>query len=327
MLTLHDGTAGYKNIVPSLTGSSLPLRVKWIDIFDGSADEIMFVERATGYHLPSLDELNEIETSSRLRFERSAFYLSSPVVSHVPAGMPKATPVGMILTRDLLITIRFTTLTAFSTFEEEFSHPAPSFASSSGAFAGLIDAIVDRAADVLESVGNELDQISQDVFHGNGDSGRPARTTAGLKDTLRHIGYDGDLSSKIRDSLLGIGRILSYVSGTKSEWFSAELKAHLDMQHRDISSLSDYNVYLANKVQLLLDATIGLISIEQNNIIKAMTVVSVIGVPPTLVASMYGMNFHHMPELDWTFGYPFSLILILLSAIGPYIWFKIRGWL
>ncbi|MFA5040624.1 MAG: magnesium transporter CorA family protein [Bdellovibrionales bacterium] len=331
MLTLHDGSRNYKNITPVLTGSSLPIRVKWVDILDGTSEEIAFIERAIGHHVPSLEELKEIETSSRLRFDRDAFCLSATVVSHIPSGMPKPTPIGFILARDLLVTVRFDLLTSFASFEEEFASPSRGFSGGLGAFVGLIDAIVDRSADVLESVGSELDLLSQNVFHGKGNSfwtsRRPARQTAGLREILRRIGYNGDLSSKIRNSLLSIGRAVAYVSGTRPEWFSTDLRSHLDLQHRDITSLSDYDVFLSNKVQLLLSATMGMINIEQNNIIKALTVVSVVGVPPTLVASMYGMNFKFMPELGWTLGYPFALVLILLSAVGPYIWFKVRGWL
>ena len=111
------------------------------------------------------------------------------------------------------------------------------------------------------------------------------------------------------------------------DWVPAELKQRIKTQRSDIASLNDYEMHLTNKVQLLLDATLGLINIEQNNIIKVLTIVSVVGVPPTLVASMYGMNFKGMPELDWAWGYPYALTLILVSAVGPLLWFKKRGWL
>lgn len=245
--------------------------------------------------------------------------------------MPKTTPVGFILTKDRLVTIRFEPLTSFILFADEFAEPDSAYKGGVGAFVGLIDAVVDRAADVLEEVGGELDQISQNVFCGKNCAlttpKRPAREAAGLRETLRRIGYNGDLSSKIRDSLLGIGRIVSYVTGLGTEWFPEELHAHLEAQRHDIVSLSDYEAHLMNKVQLLLDATMGLISIEQNTIIKVLTVVSVVGVPPTLIASMYGMNFHFMPELSWSWGYPYALVLIVLSAIAPYVWFKAKGWL
>jgi magnesium transporter len=156
---------------------------------------------------------------------------------------------------------------------------------------------------------------------------KPAREDADLRALLRRIGRAGDLASKIRDSLLGIGRIAPYVRSMAGAWLPAEVKPHLETIRQDIASLSDYDAHLVNKVQLLLDATLGLINIEQNNIIKVLTVVSVVGVPPTLVASMYGMNFKHMPELDWAWGYPYGLALIVISAVGPLLWFKLRGWL
>ncbi len=330
MLTLHDGTGDYRKIIPNLLGSTLPSRVKWIDVLDGTPEEVAFVERAVGRHIPTMSELNEIESSSRLRFDESVFYLSTNIVSHIPSGAPRATPVGFVLTKKLLVTVRFAPLTAFSSFFEQYRTQDALFGGVA-AFSGLVNAIVDRVADVLETVGNELDQVSQRVFFRKERevslTSRPARETENLKELLRRVGYNGDLASKIRDSLLGVGRIVSYVADMGSDWLPRELRVHLETQRRDIASLADYDGHLANKVQLLIDATMGLINIEQNNIIKVLTVVSVVGVPPTLVASMYGMNFHNMPELSWTWGYPFGLALIALSAIGPVVWFKLRGWL
>jgi len=330
MLTLHDGTRTYKDITPELDSSFLPPEVKWIDILDGTPEEVAFVERALKRHLPTKEELNEIESSSRLRADRNTFYLSATVVSR-GTGIPKATPVGFILTKDLCVTIRYAPLLAFTSFEDEFADEENDYTGSAGAFVGLIAAIVDRAADLLENVESELDQISQHIFYsGSGALAlikKPARATASLRETLKRIGHNGDLSSKIRDSLLGMGRIVSYVGEMGADWFSKELKVHLKTQHHDITSLSDYDMHLMNKVQLLLDATMGMINIEQNNIIKVLTVVSVVGIPPTLVASMYGMNFKYMPELDWAWGYPWGLLLILLSGVAPIVWFKIRGWL
>ena len=125
---------------------------------------------------------------------------------------------------------------------------------------------------------------------------------------------------------MGIGRIVPYVSHICSAWLPAEEAARLNTIHQDLHSLNEYEQHLTNKLQLLLDATLGMINIDQNNIIKVLTIVSVVGVPPTLVASMYGMNFHNMPELDWAWGYPYGLALIALSAITPLLWFRWRGW-
>ncbi|MBN8889304.1 MAG: hypothetical protein J0H91_03295 [Rhodospirillales bacterium] len=144
---------------------------------------------------------------------------------------------------------------------------------------------------------------------------------------LRSVGHAGDLISKMRDTLLGLGRMLPFVQVAAKDWIPAELRPRFKTLRADIQSLTDYDAHLANKVQFLLDATLGYISIEQNNIIRVLTVVSVVGVPPTFVASMYGMNFEGMPELHWHFGYPYALLLILLSAVLPLVWFRVRGWL
>ncbi len=331
MLILHDGTQKYKDIVPDLNGSSLPPEVKWLDLMEGTADEIAYVERVLKRHVPTKEEINEIESSSRLRSDRGTFYLSATVVSRMETGVPKITPIGFILTRELFVTIRYAPLTAFAFFEEEFADEENDYIGSTGAFVGLVTAIVDRAADLLENVEAELNQISQGIFYSRENEPAlikgSARASASLRETLRRIGHHGDLSSKIRDSLLGIGRIVSYVGEMGADWFSDELRIRLKTQHHDVESLSDYDRHLMGKVQLLLDATMGLINIEQNNIIKVLTVASVVGIPPTLIASMYGMNFNNMPELHWAWGYPFGLVLILLSGIVPVVWFKVRGWL
>lgn len=335
MLTLHrcDGTAE-TGAAPLPEGGGLPPGVVWIDLLDAHPHEVAAVERATGLHVPTLAELVEIENSSRLRTKAGVLYLSAPVVFRMQPitadSVPQTTSVGFVLSSDIMITVRFARLTAFASFAEQASQPGGALPSSAGAFVGLIDAVIDRLADVLESVGSDLDQISLRVFRPDSTDApkrRPAREDADLREILRRIGRNGDLTSKIRDSLLGIGRLVPYTATVGAAWIPAELLPRLEVQRQDITSLNDYDAHLTNKVQLLLDATMGLINIEQNNIIKVLTVVSVVGVPPTFFASLYGMNFHNMPELGWTYGYQYGLALILLSAVGPLVWFKLRGWL
>ena len=329
MLILHN-CASATGTPADLAAARLTPDTIWIDLCKGTAEEIAFVERVTGLHVPDVAELSEIESSSRLYTDNGALYLSTPIVSRSEGGDPMMTALGFVLTRDRLVTVRFAELKAFATFQERCGRIDAVHRSAVGAFTGIVEAIVDRIADVLENIGAELDAVSRRVFRdapaGATKGRRPARSDADLREVLRQIGRSGDLASKIRDSLLGIGRIGPYVATIAKDWLPHEVQPHLESLRHDITSLSDYDAYLANKVQFLLDATLGLINIEQNVIIKVLTIVSVVGVPPTLVAGIYGMNFHNMPELDWGWGYAYGLGLILLTAVGPLVWFKIRGW-
>jgi magnesium transporter len=324
MLVLHARGGETRDIADDPGTATLPADTAWLDLMQPTQDEIAFVERATGFKVPSFEDLSEIETSSRVRTESGTLYLSAPLVYRAAASDPQTTPVGYVLSPDHLVTVRFEPLTAFSTFAEMAQgNPVEMFV-------GLIDAIVDRIADVLEQIAAELDQLSHRLFRAAPVGGmrrrHHARESADLRVILRRVGANGDLVSKIRDSLLGLARIVPHVAGSCDEWLTDAVKLRLETLRHDIASLSDYDTHLVNKVQLLLDATLGLINAEQNNIIKVLTIVSVVGVPPTLVASVYGMNFKYMPELDWAWGYPFGLALIALSAVAPLLWFKWRGW-
>jgi magnesium transporter len=296
----------------------------WVDLLSPTQGEIATVEEASGLTLPTQAELGEIETSSRLRTDGDVLSLSAPLVHRARTDYPESTPVGFVLAPELLVTVRYEPLTAFDTYEREARGSATEI------FAGLIEAIVDRIADVLENIAAELDMVSHRLFRtrsiGGGDRRTRAQENADLRSILRRLGASGDLASKIRDSLLALARIVPYVATMRGPELPTTVKTRLDTLRQDLTSLNDYEFHLLSKVQLLMDATLGLINVEQNDIIKVLTVVNVVGVPPTLVASMYGMNFKYMPELDWSWGYPYGLALIVISALAPLIWFKWRGW-
>ena len=327
-LTLHScGPLGTLSET-DFSATALPEGIIWIDLVAPTNSESAFIERTTGLHVPTREELSEIESSSRLRTEKGVLYLSMPAVFRRD-GQPVATQLGFVLSAEHLITIRFDPLPAFETFKSALM-TQNIHSSSAGVFASLLETIVDRMADVLEQVGGELDAVSHVVFRARKKSDAkvaPSQAENDLRETMRAIGRAGDLISKIRDSLMGIGRIVPYALGHCMAWMPAEVRPTLETLRLDVASLNDYDAYLTGKVQFLLDATLGLINIEQNNIIKVLTVVSVVGVPPTLVASWYGMNFKTIPELDWAYGYPYVIGLALLSAILPLVWFRVRGWL
>jgi magnesium transporter len=199
-------------------------------------------------------------------------------------------------------------------------------ADSAGVFASLIEAMVDYGADMLEKLSSELASVSARAFSPTPPPRRDPRAKRTLRVCLTEIGTAGDHSSRIRESLLGLQRITGFVSELGADWLAPELQVRLKTVRQDLSSLVDFEAHLAGKTQFLLDAILGFISIEQNDIFKVLTIVSVVGIPPTLIASMYGMNFHYMPELGWHYGYAYGLGLIALSTLVPIIWFKRRGW-
>jgi magnesium transporter len=205
----------------------------------------------------------------------------------------------------------------------------PIQAGGPGALVAILEAIVDHAADVLEGVGSDLDCLSEEIFGTNAANARrhkPREDGEKLRLVLSKVGRNGDLTSKIEDLLLGMARMLPYVAANAAPYLEAGIRAKLKSLQRDIASLNDYETHLTDKIHFLLDATLGLTNIDQNNIFRILTVVSVIGIPPTFFASMWGMNFKNIHEYDWTYGYEFGLFIIAVSALIPIIWFKWRGW-
>lgn len=296
----------------------------WIDLLDPTDAEARLVAEATGLHVPTLAELSEIENSSRLRRKRDALYMS------VPTAMPgeQPSPVGYVLSRERLITIRFAALPTFEAYAQTCRLEPEAAAGSMEVFLGLLETMVDRLADALEREGAALEDASRRIFHPQPrPAGRSARVDAELRALVREIGGAGDQASRVRDTLLGVGRVAQFVVGSVAEWISPEQRTRFETLRADITSLAEYQTRLADNVQFLLDATLGLINIEQNNIFKVLTIVSIVGIPPTFIASLYGMNFHDIPELGWSFGYWYALGLMLVTAVLPLVWFRWKGWL
>jgi len=313
----HDGA-----VTPGIHAGAL-----WIDMFEPDEATRQQVEAATGLHVPTRDELSEIESSSRLSRIGEALYLSMPGLVRGEGGEARTSPVGFVLAPDRLLTIRFSHLPAFETYAARCRSGANADRASISLLLGLYETMIDRTADLLEREGEELDAVSRRIFRpADARRVRPRRTETELRALLRNVGRVGDLVSKIRDTLLGLGRIIPFVLANAA-WITPDQKTRFKTLRADIASLTDYDGHLAGKVQFLLEATLGFIGIEQNNIIRVLTVVSVVGVPPTFFASMWGMNYKAMPELDWAWGYPMALSVIVLSAVLPIVWFRVRGWL
>ncbi len=331
MITLH-GPEGVVAEGHACAAHPLPAHGTWLDLEDPSEAETALAEVATGLKVPSRAALSEVQNSRRLNRRKDAFYLSTPMVSFRDDDLT-IRPLGFVLTPERLLTVRFQPLSAFDTVKaRQAERDGP--ASSVETFLALNEELIDRMADSLETMSDELDSLSTRIFtfdtsangHGRRDASAPKRRDLALRRLLRAIGRRGKALAKLRASLLGLGRILPYVAGEAEGWLRPEEKARFESLRLDVASLDEFETRLSETVQFLLDATLGLINMEQNNTFRVLTVVSVIGIPPTLMASVYGMNFKHMPELDWTFGYPFGLAVIGLSALIPAVYFKLKGW-
>ena len=310
-------------------GAPLPAGGVWIDLFEPTRDEELLVERSLGLQVPTRDEMAEIEPSSRLYQERGAVFLTANVMSGIDAGDPVSTPVGFVLTKEHLVTVRYADPKPFRSFAAHIEREPGLCASSTMTLIHLLDAIVDRLADTLEVVQADIDKTSRAVFRRGETSGRRRARMSNqtMQELLIRIGDDQDLLAKTRDSLVSMGRLMSFLSLPLHVREDQELREHVKSIGRDISSLIDHSAFLGTNVSFLLDASLGLINIEQNAIIKIFSVAAVVFLPPTLVASIYGMNFEHMPELEWLLGYPFALGVMILSAVLPYLFFKRKGWL
>jgi magnesium transporter len=301
----------------------------WIDLEAPSADELAEVSHATGLSMPSRASLTEIETSSRLAAAGDRLTLSMSLINRALNEGPQAEPAGFVLTPDRLVTIRFAPSLVFDQFVaqlHEIAAPESVFL-----FVSLLEAIVDRLADALEKIRDELDVLSHAIFqrqqvaaHRKGQQRREQE--AELRKTIAMLGRTYDSLSYFRDSQHGIARIAPFVIGA-APWVTSGAGKRLQTVQQDVNSLNEFSNHLTDKVQFLLDATLGLINIAQNNLMKVLTIVSVVGIPPTLVAGIYGMNFRDMPELHWVFGYGYGLVMITLTAILPLVWFRYKGWL
>ena len=299
----------------------------WVDLFNPTNEEIGKACGTYGLDIPPREQLEEIEFSSRLQYEDDVFTLSVPVTAHNKNQDDDATtPLGFVLTKDMLVTVRFAQLHMFeaiTTRVKRRERSAPDI------FMVILEAMIDYGADRLEELRTESFRISQRIFHkGMRDEQtyNVSQVNSMLRDTLVEIGDMGERLSHIRDTLLVLQRAIPFVTENGDTWLDGAIKARLKMATKDVRSLNEYEVHLTDKIGFLLNAALGFLTTEQNNLFKVLTIASVVGIPPVLVAGVYGMNFHFMPELNWAWGYPFGLALIVVSAILPLAWFKYRGW-
>jgi magnesium transporter len=311
------------NTIDAAHEQRIPDGATWIDLEEPTREEDQLVERCVGLQVPTRDDMAEIEPSSRLYESNGALYMTLSALCGVEEGQPSSEPISFVLTANRLVTVRYVTPKPVRAVSNHARREPALVQDNYVALYSLLDAIIDRLADELENVGAEIERISAHIFAKNADARRiPADRLTAL---LTRIGRSQALLAKVRETAVSTARLLSFLLG------SARLKGPIADRFsslaNDVHSLVDHSSFLADNLTFQLDASLGLISIEQNAAMKLFSWAALVFLPPTLIAGVYGMNFKHMPELGWLYGYPMALTLIVISAVAPLLYLKRRGWI
>ncbi|TDR94324.1 magnesium transporter CorA family protein [Enterovirga rhinocerotis] len=328
MIVIHrpsDETPGILDRRILSEDEPIPPDALWIDLIRPTPAEDRKTEIFLGIEVPTREEQKDIEPSELLYAEHGARYLTTRLLIRADEDDPELSGITFILKGNALVTVRYAEPRAFSMFTQKAGRPYGCGRSGEEILGGLVETIMDRAADILQLAGERIDSLSRTVFRSNAD---PGVRNAEYQDTLRALGHWGDLISKQRESLVSIERTLLFLSASyRASKVEKGLRDQMRTTLRDLQSLEEHATFQAAKIQFLLDATLGLVNLEQNNIIKLFSVMAVVFMPPTLIASIYGMNFKNMPELEVGLGYPLALLLMVVAAIAPYFFFRLKRWL
>jgi magnesium transporter len=323
MLTSYGLADGRLAVLPDADPAG-PAAI-WHDLLSPSRDEVRALSERLGVDLPSQAEMQDIELSARLYIEDGAVFMTASVLAALDTPEPVMAPLTFVLTDTAVITLRYHEPRALTSFASRAARTAMDCHTPPNLLVSLLDALVERLADVLEREGTTLDGIAGEIFRKDATNPRGGVDLAAM---LGEIGRRGALNSKLQESLVTLDRIAAFLSQLSlGRTLPKSARARIKSLSRDVKSLTDHAGFQADKVTFLLDATLGLVNIQQNGIIKIFSVAAVVFLPPTMIASIYGMNFDAMPELGWPYGYPFALTMMVLSAVLPYFYFKRRGWL
>jgi len=315
----RSGARVFETVVAGPSGWILPPDAIWVDLFEPTVDEDRAVEAALKLSIPTREEMAELEASSRLYRESGATYLTADIIHNGDADIPTVDPVTFVLTSGPLVTIRYFDPKPFTLLVEKLEREPALCSTGADLFVNLMEAIIDRASDILSMNAAKVDGVANHVFAG--------RKTVGFDHLINKLGRAHITNARIEQSLAGLARIFAYVSSDERIDHVPDARDHLRSLSGDAASLISHNQAVAAGINFQLSAALGLINIEQSSIIKLFSVASVALMPPTLIASIYGMNFTHMPELTKWWGYPAALLAMVVAAILPLLWFRKKGWL
>ena len=323
MITLYDAAGSC--LVKREATTDVESATVWIDLLHPTDEEEAGIEKVLGIDVPTRAEMREIEASNRFYSENGAQFMTAFVIHGGDAETVTTSNVTFILTGNRLITVRYGEPKAFAIFSDRACKSIDGCGTGAAVMIGLIEAIIQRQADLIERLQDGVETLAPQIFGQNSDGLSAARR---LGDMLKAVGKQGDITSRAQESATSLHRTLLYFTdAVRERGEDSKLVTRIDSADRDIVSLAEQLRFVSGRTAFLLDATLGMISTEQNQIIKLFSVMAVMLMPPTLVASVYGMNFKHMPELDWPYGYPLALGLMFVSGLIPFIYFKRKGWL
>jgi len=307
--------------------TEIPEGTFWVDLLNPTREEEKLAEKALGQNVPTREEMAEIEPSSRLYERHGALFMTATVLHGISGQEPDTDPVSFILTDKVLVTVRYVDPKPFTRFSEHLGAEPDLATDALSILVRLMDTIIDRLADELESTGAQMEGVSAEVFARRNTTGRQSKSTERrLEAILQRIGEVQRLLSEIRESAVSTSRMLGYLVNT-DRVAGSEHRAHIESLLGDARALLDHSSFLGENLTFLLDASLGLITLEQNFVMKVFSVVAVVFMPPTLIAGIYGMNFERMPGLHWQYGYEVAVAAIVASAIIPF-WIARRSrWL
>ncbi|AQR60354.1 magnesium transporter [Brevundimonas sp. LM2] len=319
MIRLYrSGCTACEPVVAAPADWVMPPDTLWIDLIDPTLDEDRAVERALGLSIPTREEMSELEASSRLYREGGATYLTADILHNGDSEMPTIDPVTFVLTPGPLVTIRYFDPRPFTLFVDKLEREPALCASGVDMFLNLMEAIIDRASDVLGKTSHKVEAVGNHIF----SEGK----RVGFEHLVTKLGRAHIANARIEQSLSGLARVFAFV-GVDDRMEHGEPREHLRSLARDATSLLGHNQAVAQGINFQLSAALGFINIEQSSIFKVFSIFSAVLMPPTLIGAIYGMNFDLMPELRWAAGYPMALVAMAVSAALPLLWFRRKGWI
>jgi magnesium transporter len=307
-------------------GAPLPEDAVWLDLLEPTADEERLVEQRLGLDIPTREDMREIESSARLYEEAGALYLTATVVTRLDTQLPENAQITFILRGSRLVTNRYVDPLPLRRFVAHTERHPQSNTSAHAVLSGILEFIIERIADVIERVAADIDKASAEIFNRNALQEKARRRARDFRRLMEDIGQSGELIAKARESLASLARLLAFVQQSSAN-MPPEVRERLRTLSKDVVAMSDHAGFLGTTLNFILDATLGLINIDQNNILKIFSVVTVLLLPPSMIGTLFGMNFAHIPALQAPWGFWAALGLMVASSVVPYLWFRGKGWL